>query len=131
MISIKETNVTIMVKNMDKSVKFYEALGLTIKNRWGDHYAQLTTTGITIGLQPPHENRAGAVPDNRLSDPASRQTTPRVQLCCPPDDHPGPGRDRRLGENRMRYFRLLRTVWKCSKWKVSAQSRNGEHGPGG
>src|SRR5215469_580356 len=27
----------------------------------------------------------------------------------------GPGRHRRLGENKMRYFRLLSTLWKCSR----------------
>ena len=26
----------------------------------------------------------------------------------------GPGRDRRFGENKMRYSRLLSTLWKCS-----------------
>ncbi|MDB5228462.1 MAG: Glyoxalase-like protein [Bacteroidota bacterium] len=29
---------------------------LTIKNRWGNHYAMLTTAGITIGLHPGNEN---------------------------------------------------------------------------
>jgi catechol 2,3-dioxygenase-like lactoylglutathione lyase family enzyme len=52
MLTIKETNVTILVQDMDKAVAFYETIGLTIKNRWGDHYAQLVTTGITIGLHP-------------------------------------------------------------------------------
>ena len=53
---IKDTNVTIMVKDMDKSVSFYESLGFDIKQRWGDHYAQLTAPGITIGIHPTTEN---------------------------------------------------------------------------
>ncbi len=52
MISIKETNVTIMVMNMDKSINFYKSIGLTLKNRWENHYAMLVTTGLTIGLHP-------------------------------------------------------------------------------
>lgn len=50
--AIKETNVTILVKDMDQAISFYEKIGLTLKNRWGNHYAQLETTGITIGLHP-------------------------------------------------------------------------------
>src|SRR4030095_13185318 len=54
--SIKDANVTIMVKDMDKSVSFYESLGFDIKQRWGNHYAQLTAPGITIGIHPTTEN---------------------------------------------------------------------------
>jgi catechol 2,3-dioxygenase-like lactoylglutathione lyase family enzyme len=50
--TIKESNITIMVKDMDKSISFYQSLGLTVKNRWGNHYAQLTAPGIVIGLHP-------------------------------------------------------------------------------
>ena len=53
---IKDSNVTIMVKDMDKSVSFYESLGFNIKQRWGNHYAQLTAPGITIGIHPSNEN---------------------------------------------------------------------------
>ena len=52
MISIKETNVTIMVTDMDKAVGFYESIGLTLKQRWDNHYAMVTAPGITIGLHP-------------------------------------------------------------------------------
>ena len=41
-----------MVKNLDESVKFYKSLGLKIKQRWGNHYAMVKTTGITLGLHP-------------------------------------------------------------------------------
>lgn len=50
--NIKESNVTINVKDMDKSVAFYESIGLTVKARWGNHYAQLTAPGIVMGLHP-------------------------------------------------------------------------------
>ena len=53
--TIKDSNVTIMVKDMDKSVSFYESLGFSIKQRWGNHYAQLTAPGITIGIHPTNE----------------------------------------------------------------------------
>lgn len=52
MISVKETNVTIMVKDMDRAVSFYESIGLTLKQRWDNHYAMMMAPGITIGLHP-------------------------------------------------------------------------------
>ena len=52
MLTINESNVTIMVKNLDESIRFYESIGFTLKNRWENHYAMLETTGITIGLHP-------------------------------------------------------------------------------
>lgn len=63
MINITETNVTIMVKDMDAAIRFYEQIGLTIKQRWENHYAMLTATGITIGLHPSDEakNTSGTV----------------------------------------------------------------------
>ena len=53
--SIKESNVTINVKDLDKSISFYESIGLTIKNRWGNYYAQMIAPGIVIGLHPANE----------------------------------------------------------------------------
>lgn len=49
---IKDSNITINVRDIDKSISFYESIGLRIKNRWGNYYAQLTTSGLTIGLHP-------------------------------------------------------------------------------
>lgn len=60
MIKINESNVTIMVKDMDKSISFYERIGLQLQNRWDNHYAMLTTTGITIGLHPAGEDEQAA-----------------------------------------------------------------------
>lgn len=50
--TIKESNISINVKNLDKSISFYESLGLIVKNRWGNYYAQLTAPGVIIGLHP-------------------------------------------------------------------------------
>jgi len=50
--SIKDSNITINVKDLDKSISFYESIGLKIKNRWGNYYAQLTAPGVVIGLHP-------------------------------------------------------------------------------
>ena len=52
MIKINSTNVTIMVKNMDNAIKFYESIGLKLKQRWDDHYAMMETEGLTIGIHP-------------------------------------------------------------------------------
>jgi catechol 2,3-dioxygenase-like lactoylglutathione lyase family enzyme len=49
---IKESNVTINVRDLDNSVSFYQSIGFELKNRWGNHYAQLVAPGITIGLHP-------------------------------------------------------------------------------
>lgn len=54
--TIKDSNITINVKDLDKSISFYESIGFTIKNQWGNHYAQLTAPGIVIGLHPTNEN---------------------------------------------------------------------------
>lgn len=52
MIKITGSNVTIMVKDMDKSIAFYESIGLILKQRWENYYAMVITEGITIGLHP-------------------------------------------------------------------------------
>lgn len=31
---LKNSNVTILVKDMDKAISFYESIGLITKNRW-------------------------------------------------------------------------------------------------
>ena len=58
--SIKDSNVTIMVNDMDKSVSFYQSIGFTIKHRWDNHYAHLTAPGITIGIHPTNETKAAS-----------------------------------------------------------------------
>ena len=58
--SIIDSNVTIMVKDMDKSISFYQSIGFAIKNRWDDHYAQIAAPGITIGLHPGTDNSVGS-----------------------------------------------------------------------
>jgi len=58
--TIKGSNVTIMVKDMDKSISFYESIGLTVQNRWGDHYAMLVTEGITLGIHPGGTDQSGS-----------------------------------------------------------------------
>jgi catechol 2,3-dioxygenase-like lactoylglutathione lyase family enzyme len=47
-------NVTILVSNMDRAVRFYtEVLGLKLAYRFGDHWASVEVgKGLTIGLHP-------------------------------------------------------------------------------
>jgi catechol 2,3-dioxygenase-like lactoylglutathione lyase family enzyme len=47
------SNVTIMVSDFDRAVRFYtEALGLPLKFRAGDDWAEVEGPGVTIGLHP-------------------------------------------------------------------------------
>ncbi len=46
------SNVTIMVRDMDASIAFYESLGLTLRQRWEDNYAMIDGPGITLGIHP-------------------------------------------------------------------------------
>ena len=61
---LKESNVTIMVNDMDKSIHFYESIGLKLKQRWGDHYAMIKGPGITLGIHP---NDGGKVSSGSIS----------------------------------------------------------------
>jgi catechol 2,3-dioxygenase-like lactoylglutathione lyase family enzyme len=54
--TIKAANITIMIKDMERSISFYQSLGLTVTNRWENHYAQLAAPGVVIGLHPTSEN---------------------------------------------------------------------------
>jgi catechol 2,3-dioxygenase-like lactoylglutathione lyase family enzyme len=51
-------NVTILVTNMDRAVRFYtETLGLKLAYRFGDHWASVECgKGLTIGLHPARES---------------------------------------------------------------------------
>ena len=54
------SNVTIMVKDMSKSISFYESIGLKLKQRWGDHYAMIEGPGITLGIHPKGTKKPGS-----------------------------------------------------------------------
>ncbi|MEO8087230.1 MAG: VOC family protein [Bacteroidota bacterium] len=54
------SNVTIMVKDMDTSIKFYESIGLKLQQRWGDNYAMIDGPGITLGIHPGGKEDSGS-----------------------------------------------------------------------
>lgn len=60
-------NVTLMVADFERSVRFYtETLGLTLKARFGDGWAEVEAPGLTIGLHPagehgPQPGQAGSI----------------------------------------------------------------------
>ena len=58
--NINESNVTIMVQNMDNAINFYKSIGLTLKNRWENHYAMMTATGIALGIHPAEGKSRGS-----------------------------------------------------------------------
>jgi len=50
---IVNSNVTVMVTNMDAAIKFYtDILELKLKNRYGNYWADIEGPGISIGLHP-------------------------------------------------------------------------------
>jgi len=55
---IKDSNITINIRDMEKSISFYESIGFTLKQRWSNYYAQLTAPGIVIGLHPTLESNS-------------------------------------------------------------------------
>ena len=63
---IKEANVTVMISDMNQSIQFYvEKLGLTLKSRYGDQFAEVACPGLTIALHPATEH--GPRPGNSES----------------------------------------------------------------
>lgn len=53
--------MTIMVANMDQSVGFYtEKLGLALRFRAGDDWAEVNSPGVRIGLHPARAGAPGA-----------------------------------------------------------------------
>lgn len=52
MIKIKDSHITIMVQDMDRSINFYQSIGFSLKQRWENHYAMVSAPGITIGIHP-------------------------------------------------------------------------------
>lgn len=60
MLKLNDSNVTIMAKDMNKSIDFYKSIGLTLKNRWGDHYAMLSGGGLTLGIHPGGDGKIGS-----------------------------------------------------------------------
>jgi catechol 2,3-dioxygenase-like lactoylglutathione lyase family enzyme len=58
---IKEANVTLMVSDMERAVRFYtDSLGLKLKTRYGDQFAQVEAPGTIIALHP--SNKDGPQP---------------------------------------------------------------------
>ena len=51
-LQIKHSTITIQVNDLDRSIRFYENLGMQLEQKWGPHYAQLQAPGLTIGLHP-------------------------------------------------------------------------------
>ena len=50
--TIKNSNLTINVKDIEQSISFYQSIGFTTQNRWDNYYAQLSAPGVIIGLHP-------------------------------------------------------------------------------
>jgi len=59
---IREANVTLMVGDMEKAIGFYtDVLGLKLKAKYGDSFAQVEAPGVVIALHPATEK--GPIPE--------------------------------------------------------------------
>ena len=57
--------INVMISNMDQGISFYrDTLGLTVINRYGDHYAELQTPDMWIAL---HLNTEKVTVGNNMS----------------------------------------------------------------
>lgn len=57
-------NVTLMVKDVERSVKFYvDQLGLRQRARYGNEWVELEAPGIVIALHPNRRPKSSHVPD--------------------------------------------------------------------
>lgn len=59
---IKEANVTVIVSDLNRAIKFYtETLGLKLVNQIQNQWAEIQSPGLTIGLHPagPHGPKPG------------------------------------------------------------------------
>jgi predicted enzyme related to lactoylglutathione lyase len=60
--------LTVMVADFDKAVKFYtEAVGLPLRRREGDGWAEVQAPGLTIGLHPRLPDMPASGGPNHLS----------------------------------------------------------------
>lgn len=51
--SLTTARFNIVVSNMDSGIQFYTGvLGLTLVNRFGDHYAEVKAGDVVIGIHP-------------------------------------------------------------------------------
>lgn len=79
-------NITVMVSNMDASVRFYtEVMGMKLTNRFGDHWATVDAgRGLIIGLHPASPNypapgtRGGTLIGLEIDEPI-QQVVDRLQ----------------------------------------------------
>jgi catechol 2,3-dioxygenase-like lactoylglutathione lyase family enzyme len=61
-------NVTLMVADFNRAVSFYtDTLGLPLKARYGDDWAEVEAPGLTIGLHPTGERGPSTIQANGLS----------------------------------------------------------------
>jgi catechol 2,3-dioxygenase-like lactoylglutathione lyase family enzyme len=64
----KESNITLMVADLDRAVKFYtDMLGLKLVRRFGGHWAEVEAPGVRIGLHPGGKAKSGTPSESHMS----------------------------------------------------------------
>ena len=62
---ISSGNATVMVADMNRAVDFYtKTLGLKLRVRFGDEWAEVETSGLIIGLHPMRPGAKPGTPGN-------------------------------------------------------------------
>ncbi len=94
-------NVTVIVSDLDRSVRFYtEVLGLRVRRRMGNDWAEIEAPGLTIGLHPASKHGPKPGKSESLSiglsvdklEPAMEQLTKRGISFSPKISEDGPVR---------------------------------------
>lgn len=61
--------VRYLVRDIDTSLPFYEALGFTVTERWGPPFIMLAKGDLTLWLSGPGTSASRALPDGSVPEP--------------------------------------------------------------
>ncbi len=54
---IKSSTITINTSDLNRAIRFYSSIGLSLLHRWDDYYAEMSAPGMKIGLHPVRDHK--------------------------------------------------------------------------